>query len=92
MKTAAPASPVSVEATVAGFIVWLARQHIPFDQRQRCPDIVQRFLRWQHGQHEQGNSYSEDTYCTQMTLRGASAAQANCRRHVKTDPRAASEF
>lgn len=78
MKTAAPAGPAAVEATVvAGFIVWLARQHTPFDQRQRCPDIVERLLRWQDGQREQGDSYTEDTYYAQMTLCGASDAQVN---------------
>ncbi|WP_445189137.1 hypothetical protein ACTXG6_18940 [Pseudonocardia sp. Cha107L01] len=28
----AVAPPASVDASVAGFIVWLARHHIPFDQ------------------------------------------------------------
>ncbi|WP_445189136.1 hypothetical protein ACTXG6_18935 [Pseudonocardia sp. Cha107L01] len=38
---------------------------------------MERLLRWQHGQREQGNSYTEDTYYAQMTLRGASEAQVN---------------
>jgi hypothetical protein len=75
MTSAAP--PTSVESTVAGFIVWLARQRSPFNRRHQCPDIVERFLRWQHDQREQGNSYTDDTYCAQMSRCGANEVQVN---------------
>jgi hypothetical protein len=35
-------TPTSVEASVAGFIVWLARQRPSDDERQHCPERVQR--------------------------------------------------
>jgi hypothetical protein len=66
---------VSVESTVAGFIVWLARQRGPLDRRHRCSDTVDRFLRWRHDQRTLGASYTVSDYCTQLQRRGANEAQ-----------------
>jgi hypothetical protein len=74
MTTAA--SPPSIEATVAGFIVWLARRRAPLVQRRRCVDSVELFLRWQHGQRERAEPRcGEDTYYAQMRHTGADDAQ-----------------
>jgi hypothetical protein len=73
MPSAAPLT--SVESTVAGFIVWLARQRSPFNDRHQCPDILERFLRWRQEQRDQGNSDTEDAYCAQLNRCGANAAQ-----------------
>ena len=73
MQTASP--PPSVEATVAGFIVWLAHQHSPLTRRRRSADAVERFLRWQRDQRERGASHVEDAYYAQLQRSGASLAQ-----------------
>jgi hypothetical protein len=72
----AAAVPVSIEETMAGFIVWLARRRAPLVQRRRCVDSVELFLRWQHDQCEQGESHcGEDTYYAEMRRAGADDAQ-----------------
>jgi hypothetical protein len=73
MPSAAPLT--SVESTVAGFIVWLARQRSPLNDRHQCPDILERFLRWRQDQRDQGNSATEDAYYTQLNRCGANEAQ-----------------
>jgi hypothetical protein len=52
----------SVESAAAGFIVWLARQRPPGDQRRYAPGCVERFLCWQHLQRGQGADHSEEDY------------------------------
>jgi hypothetical protein len=70
LTTAAPSS--SIESAVAGFIVWLARQHAPVDDRRQCPNAIERFLRWQR---EQEQSHNEDTYYAYMRSCGANEFQ-----------------
>jgi len=77
MTTAATSQP-SVEATIAGFIVWLAHRHSPLINRQRYATAVERFLRWQREQRTQDQpSCTEDAYCAQMRRCGASDAQVS---------------
>jgi hypothetical protein len=74
MTTAASAP--SIEATMAGFIVWLSRRRAPLVQRRRCVDSVELFLRWQHHQRERGETRcSEDIYYVDMRHAGADDAQ-----------------
>jgi hypothetical protein len=68
--TAATSRP-SIEATVAGFIVWLSRRRVPLVQRRRGADEVERFLRWQRDRRESGESrVSEDAYYADLRHRG----------------------
>ena len=86
------AGSVSLEATIAGFIVWLARQHAPLPGRRHCPNMVERFLRWQHLRRERGEDYTEDAYCAELHRAGASSAEiapiraaiAQFRRYLQT--------
>ena len=71
------APPISVESTVAPFIVWLARHRSPLDHRHHCPDTVERFLRWQHCQRDQGNSHAEHDYYVQLRRCGAGDTQVD---------------
>jgi hypothetical protein len=66
---------VSVGSTVAGFIVWLAHQHPPLEQRRHCPEQVERFLRWQHPQRAQGLAHDEEAYFAHLRAGGATDAQ-----------------
>jgi hypothetical protein len=77
MTSAAPST--SVESSVAGFIVWLARQRSPIDQRRHCPDTVERFLRWQrqHCERDQGSCHTENDYYAQIRRCGAVDAQVD---------------
>ena len=69
-------SQSSVEATVAGFIVWLARRQPVLAQRQRCAGSVEVFLRWQRVQRERGEARcTEDAYYEQLSDLGATNAQ-----------------
>lgn len=65
----------SIEATVAGFIVWLARQSPPPDQRQYCPTHVERFLRWRYEQQTQGASHDAGSYYARMGRSGEQEAR-----------------
>jgi hypothetical protein len=69
------ARPVALDATIAGFIVWLARQHSPLPARSHCPNTVERFLRWQHAQRDRGTDHTEDAYCAELHRAGASDAE-----------------
>lgn len=72
--TTATSQP-SVETTVAGFIVWLARRQPVLVQRQRCAASVEVFLRWQRVQRERGESRcTEDAYYAELCNHGASSA------------------
>jgi hypothetical protein len=51
-STPAASYPLSVEAIMAGFIVWLAHHQSPPVQHGRYADAVERFLRWQRDQRE----------------------------------------
>jgi hypothetical protein len=66
--------PGSVEASMAGFIVWLARHHTSSTQRGRYAEAVERFLRWQRDQREHHASYSEDDYYAHMQRCGSNVA------------------
>jgi hypothetical protein len=66
--------PGSVEASMAGFIVWLARHHTSPTQRGRYADAMERFLRWQRDQREHHASYSEDDYYAHMQRNGSNVA------------------
>jgi hypothetical protein len=72
----------SVDASVAGFIVWLARQRLSGDERRYCPERVGRFLRWQYQQHDQDGESDEAAYYAYLSQAGASDIQL-------TDARAA---
>ncbi|GAA5148736.1 hypothetical protein GCM10023321_11500 [Pseudonocardia eucalypti] len=51
MTMATPGDAPSVDATVAGFIAWLARRHRQTDEeRERCVSHVARFLDWRSEQ------------------------------------------
>ena len=69
------AGPVALEVALAGFIVWLARQRSPLPTRSRCPNAVERFLRWQHVARARGGDATQDTYCAELLLGGASEAE-----------------
>ena len=60
------AGSVALDAMIAGFIVWLARQRAPLLGRRHCPNTVERFLRWQHLRREQGEDHTEDAYCAEL--------------------------
>jgi hypothetical protein len=66
--------PGSVEASMAGFIVWLARHHWSLTQRGRYAEVVERFLRWQRDQREHHASHSEDDYYAHMQRSASNAA------------------
>jgi hypothetical protein len=67
-------SPPSIEAAMAGFIVWLARRQAPLVQRRRAIEAVELFLRWQHEQREHGEPRrGEDAYYAQMSDAGDDA-------------------
>jgi hypothetical protein len=66
--------PLSVEAIMAGFIVWLAHHHSPLVQRGRYSDAVERFLRWQRNQREHHASHLEDDYYAHMQRSGSNVA------------------
>lgn len=86
------AESVSLDAMIAGFIVWLARQRAPLPGRSHCPNTVERFLRWQHLQRERGADHTEDAYCAELRGAGASHAEiapirasiAQFRRYLQT--------
>jgi hypothetical protein len=61
----------SVESTVAGFIVWLAHQHLPREDRWSCTQRVEQFLRWQHHQREQGLAHQDEAYYAYLRTTGA---------------------
>jgi hypothetical protein len=69
------AGSMSLDAMIAGFIVWLARQRAPLPGRSHCPNTVERFLRWQHLQRERGADHTEDAYCAELRRAGASSAE-----------------
>jgi len=69
-----PSRTGSVEASMAGFIVWLARHHTSLTQRGRYADAVERFLRWQHDQREHHSSHLEDDYYAHMQRTGSNVA------------------
>ncbi|HEV7790293.1 MAG TPA: hypothetical protein VGP05_14900 [Pseudonocardia sp.] len=69
------AGPGALDATIAGFIVWLARQHSPLPGRSHSPNTVERFLRWQHTQRDRDAAHTEDAYCDELRRRGASDAE-----------------
>ncbi|GAA5147616.1 hypothetical protein GCM10023321_08690 [Pseudonocardia eucalypti] len=53
----------SVDATLAGFIVWLARQHRQTnDERERCVTHVARFLDWRFEQRAKGGALDQNLY------------------------------
>lgn len=80
--TTAPSAP-SIEATMAGFIVWLARRRAPVVQRRRCIEAVELFLRWQHDQRERGEPRcSEDAYYAELRQAGAGAHESEVRAAV----------
>jgi len=60
---------------MAGFIVWLSRQHSPLTQRRRCADAVERFLRWQRDQREHDAGHLEDDYYAYLQRCGSNVAQ-----------------
>jgi hypothetical protein len=67
--------PLPVEASLGGFIVWLARHHSPAGQRGRCVAEVSRFLCWQRDQREHDVSHLEDDYYTYMQRTGSNVAE-----------------
>jgi hypothetical protein len=62
----------SLEASIASFIVWLARQREPLAVRTQCPSEVERLLHWQRDQRERGRDFSADAYLCSRRARGAS--------------------
>ncbi|HEX4362026.1 MAG TPA: hypothetical protein VH141_31130 [Pseudonocardia sp.] len=86
------AESMALDAMIAGFIVWLARQRTPLPGRSHCPNTVERFLRWQHLQRERGADHTEDAYCAELRNAGASHAEiapirasiAQFRRYLQT--------
>jgi hypothetical protein len=60
---------------VASFIVWLARQRPTGDERRCCPERLDRFLRWQHQQHDQDGESDEAAYYEHLSQGGASDFQ-----------------
>ena len=61
-----------VEASMASFIVWLARQREALAVRTQCPSEVERLLRWQRAQREQDGDSRVDAYLSERRARGAS--------------------
>jgi hypothetical protein len=66
-----------VEASMASFIVWLARQHQPLSVRTQCPREVELFLCWQRDQRKQECVASVDAYLSERRTRGASDGEIN---------------
>ena len=58
-------------SAMAGFIVWLARQRLPRDDRWSCTRQVEQFLAWQHHQREQGLDYQDEAYYAYLHSTGA---------------------
>jgi hypothetical protein len=65
----------SIEAAIASFIVWLARQHASAEERRQAPSAVERFLRWQRHQRTHGRDHGEHAYYDELRRSGASDAQ-----------------
>jgi len=65
----------ALEATIASFIVWLARQRAPLPGRCHSSTTVERFLRWQQVQRDLGTDHTEDSYCAQLRRTGAGDAE-----------------
>ncbi|WP_445189198.1 hypothetical protein ACTXG6_19295 [Pseudonocardia sp. Cha107L01] len=60
----------AIGATAAGFIVWLARQNAPHEQREYSPANVEQFLRWRCDQQANGSADDEDSYAAQLEQQG----------------------
>jgi len=72
----------ALEATIASFIVWLARQRAPLPGRCHSPNTIERFLRWQQLQRDLGDDHTEDSYCAHLRRHGASDAEVATTRAV----------
>lgn len=65
-----PEASTLLDATVAGFIVWLAHQNPPHDERTYCPAHVERFLRWRHEQQAKGAQDDAEAFFIHLRLEG----------------------
>jgi hypothetical protein len=63
---------MAVEASMASFIVWLARQREPLPVRTQCPGEVEPFLRWQRAQRELDGDSRVEAYLSERRALGAS--------------------
>jgi hypothetical protein len=50
---------------------------LPLDHRYHCPDTVERFLRWQHRERDQGSCHAEHENNAQMRCSGAGDTRVN---------------
>lgn len=66
----------SVEAKVAGFIVWLARGsgQVKKDQREPCVAHADRFLYWCVRRQVEGGAADENAYLAELSREGQSEA------------------
>jgi hypothetical protein len=72
MANTDPSAPAaSVGVTMAGFIAWLAYHHPSREDRRRCPEEVERFLRWQHHRRAQGLPHHDEAYYAYIRNAGA---------------------
>ena len=61
----------SIEAKVAGFIVWLAREGRKVEKKDREPCVghADRFLYWCAGRQVEVTTADEDTYLAELSRR-----------------------
>jgi hypothetical protein len=65
---------LSINTTIAGFIVWLARQDRQLVRnREDCAVHVTRYLYWRRDQRAAGNANDEGTYCDALARDGEPA-------------------
>lgn len=82
----------AVEAKVAGFIVWLAREARQVDKHEREPCVIHadRFLYWCAGRQLEASAAAEDAYLAELSRRGdATVAETAVTEASVADARAA---